>query len=278
MPNILSEARVAAYRRDGYVFPIPVMSVDDALTCRRKLESIETPDGGLPGAGNVKPHLLYTFLADLVRAPTVLDAVEDIIGPNILCWASGFFTKECGSNGFVSWHQDSTYWGLSDPDVVTAWIALSPSTPESGCMRVMPGTHAQDQIAHIDTHATTNMLSRGQEIAVDVDESQAIDIVLAPGEMSLHHVRLYHGSQINRSADRRIGYAVRYIPPHIRQINGPADSATLVRGVDRYNNFEHEPRPPSDMHADAVAWHRRAVDLHGQLLFQDSAQRPQRYQ
>src|SRR4029077_19544658 len=104
------------------------------------------------------------------------------------------------------WHQDSTYWGLSTPDVVTAWVAFTPSTVESGCMRVIPGSHLVDQLPHRDTFARHNLLSRGQEVAVEVDETKAQDVVLQPGEMSIHHVRLVHGSNVNRSSHRRIGY------------------------------------------------------------------------
>ena len=98
----------------------------------------------------------------------------------------------------MSWHQDGTYWGLSSPDVITAWIALTPSTPQSGCMKVVPGTH-RSQVPHQDTFAADNLLSRGQEIAVQVNPADAVEIVLAPGEMSLHHVLIFHGSEPNRA-------------------------------------------------------------------------------
>src|SRR4029453_15391031 len=167
--------------------------------------------GPLGGLYRIKPHLLFTWLAELVRHPSVLDAVEDVLGPDILCWNTSFFTKEARSPGFVSWHQDATYWGLSEPDVVTAWVAFTESTPANGNMRVIPGSH-RAPVPHVDTFHPDNLLSRGQEIAVEVDESRAVDIVLAPGEMSLHHVLMVHGSGANLSGDRRIGFAIRYIP------------------------------------------------------------------
>ena len=275
MSKLLSEAQVAAYERDGYVAPLRVMSTEQAAAMRAQLEAVEGNTGGpLSGALRFKPHLIYTFLDELVRNAKVLDGVEDVLGANILCWASSFFTKEPHDPGYVSWHQDSTYWGLSDPDVTTAWIALSPSTPENGCMRVIPGSHTMDQVAHTDTHADANLLSRGQEINVEVDESQAVDIVLQPGEMSLHHVRLIHGSEPNPSDIRRIGFAVRYIPPYVRQTNGPHDTAGLVRGEDPYLNFEHEPRPTADLDPAAVAWHAKSAEMHGQLLYQGTERRP----
>ncbi len=275
MPKLLTEEQVEAYRRDGYVFPFRVMSVEEARTCRRKLEAVEAETGGvLSGALRFKPHLLLTWLDELARNPLILDAVEDVIGPNILAWASSFFTKEANDPAYISWHQDSTYWGLSEPEVVTAWVAFSSSTPESGCMQVIAGTHTSDQLPHVDTNAKDNLLTRGQEVAVEVDQAQTVDVVLDPGEISLHHIRLIHGSEPNRSPDRRIGFAVRYIPPHIRQLNGPHDTAMLVRGEDPYQNFEHEPRPAADMHPDARAFHAKSAEFHGQILYQGTDRQP----
>src|SRR5579872_4740947 len=146
MPRLLSEAQVRAYRDEGYVAPIRVMSEADALMLRRRLEAFEQSQGGpLKGAHRHKAHLLFPWLADLVRHPKVLDAVEDVLGPDILVWTTNFFTKEARTEDFVSWHQDSTYWGLSGTDVTTAWVALSPSTVEAGAMKVIPGSHKHDQ-------------------------------------------------------------------------------------------------------------------------------------
>ncbi|MGH2604186.1 MAG: phytanoyl-CoA dioxygenase family protein, partial [Dehalococcoidia bacterium] len=161
-----------------------------------------------------------------------------------------------------------TYWGLDQQgDVVTAWLALSPSTPESGCMRVVPGTHLREVVAHADTFGAHNMLSRGQEIAVEVDEDHAVDVVLQPGEMSLHHVKLVHGSNPNRSDDRRIGFAVRYLPTHVRQVIGEKDSAMLVRGVDSYHHFEPEIPPAADLDPAAIAQHTAVCERQAQILF-----------
>ena len=268
MGKLLTPQQIEAYRRDGYVAPLRVMSEDAALALRARLEEAEAAAGGpLQGKLRFKPHLIFTFLDDLVRNDRLLDGVEDVLGPDLLCWASSFFTKEARDPGYVTWHQDSTYWGLSDPDVTTAWVALSESTRANGCMRVIPGSHTRDQIGHTDTHAEANMLSRGQVVNCEVDESEAVDLVLRPGEMSLHHVRLIHGSEPNATDDRRIGFAIRYIPTWVRQTNGPRDSAVLVRGADAFGNFEKEPPPEADLHPAALEAHRRSADLHGQLLY-----------
>jgi len=133
-------------------------------------------------------------------------------------------------------------------------------------MRFIPGTHTMDQLAHKETYAEENLLTRGQEVEVEVDETQAVDLILQPGEMSLHHVRLIHGSDINRSSDRRIGLAVRYIPTHVKQLLG-RDSAMLVRGVDDYGHFELETPPETDMSPAAIEAYRISNDTHNNVLY-----------
>ena len=267
MPKILTQAQVDQYRREGCVFPIRVMSEGDARELRERLEAFEKKTGGpLKGDLRHKSHLLFAWLGDLVRQEKIVDAIEDLYGENILCWTTNFFIKEANNPAFVSWHQDSTYWGLDRPDVVTAWVALTPSNRANGAMEYIPGTHTSDQIPHRDTFAKNNLLTRGQEVAVEVDKSKAVAIELEPGEMSLHHVRLVHGSPPNPSNDRRIGFAIRYIPTSVRQIAGE-DSATLVRGVDHEHNFAHEPRPTSDMDPAFVKLHKEIAERNARILY-----------
>jgi ectoine hydroxylase-related dioxygenase (phytanoyl-CoA dioxygenase family) len=248
------------------------MDPNEMAVLRAQYDALCAREGGaLSKRTNQKPHLLVTWLDELVRHPRILDAVEDVIGPNILCWASGFFHKPARNPGFVSWHQDSTYWGLSSPDVVTAWVAFEASTPISGCMRVIPGTQTRDQVAHKDTFAADNLLSRGQEIQVDVDPKDAVDLVLQPGEFSLHHVRIIHGSEPNNADWARIGFTIRYVPTYVQQIGG-RDSAMLVRGVDEFHNFDPEPRPKADFHPDAVAFHGAMIDRVTKILFAGAPQ------
>jgi hypothetical protein len=267
MGKRLSATAIEQYERDGYHAPIPVLSPGAAREYRERLEAAERDLGGpLRGIYRIKPHLLFTWLADLVRHPSILDAVEDVIGPDILCWNSSFFTKERASAGFVSWHQDATYWGLSEPDVVTAWVAFTPSTRENGNMQVIPGSH-RTPVPHVDTFHPDNLLSRGQEITVEVDPSRAADILLDAGEMSLHHVLIVHGSGPNLSADRRVGYAIRYVPTRVRQIAGPRDSATLVRGEDRFGHFDLEPRPDADLDPGMLGLHAEISDRQAKILY-----------
>ena len=266
--KLLSPEQVEQYRRDGYVFPISVMPETEARAIRAKLEAFEAKKGGpLDKSYRHKSHLLFPFLWDLLHHPRILDAVEDVLGPDLLCWSTSFFTKEAHDPGYVSWHQDATYWGLSSPDVITAWIALSSATLESGAMRMLPGSHGT-QHAHRETWDPKNLLSRGQEVMVDVDGKGAVDILLRPGQASLHHVLMVHGSEPNHSADRRIGFAIRYIPTHVHQtVRGPRDSATLVRGTDRFGHFDPEAAPDADLSERAWAAHRDAAERSAAILY-----------
>jgi non-heme Fe2+,alpha-ketoglutarate-dependent halogenase len=267
MPKTISADAVDAYRRDGYYFPVPALSATEVAHYRECLEKHERKTGEpLQGNFRHKAHLLFTWVDELVHHPKIVDAAEDILGPDVLCWTTNFFIKEPHSPGFVSWHQDAFYWGLSKDDVMTAWVALSPANLESGCMKFLPGSQTQDHIEHVDTFHKDNLLSRGQEIAVDVKDAKTVDCILDPGEMSLHHVKVVHGSEPNRSDDRRIGLAIRYIPTSLQQLK-VRDSATLVRGVDRYGNFDPEPRPQRDLDDDALAAHADAVGRQVKALY-----------
>jgi non-haem Fe2+, alpha-ketoglutarate-dependent halogenase len=267
MPNVLTPAQIDGFWRNGYAAPIRVISTERAARIREKLEAFENSMGGpLSGSLRGRSHLLFTWLNDLIRDERIVDAIEDLYGENLFCWSSSFFIKEAEDPAFVSWHQDSTYWGLSSPDVVTAWIALSESTKENGALEVVPGTHLKDQIPHKDTFSKNNMLTRGQEVAVEVDPKSPVMLELEPGEMSLHHVRLIHGSAPNPSKRRRIGYAIRYMPTSVRQLEGD-DSASLVRGVDREKTFEHEPIPARDMDPVTVEFHRKQHERSTKILY-----------
>ncbi len=267
MPKILTEQQIETFWRDGAVFPVRVMPADEAIAIREKLEAFERASGGpLKGDLRHKTHLLFPWLNDLVRNSRIVDAIEDLYGPDLLCWNTNFFIKEAQNPAFVSWHQVSTYWGLTKPDVVTAWVALSSSNAANGAMGYIPGTHKADQIPHRDTFDKDNLLTRGQEVAVDVDDGQAVKIELEPGEISLHHVRLVHGSPANPSDDRRIGFAIRYIPTSVGQVAG-RDSATLVRGTDRFGHFDLEPRPSEDMEPAFVQLHREIAERNAAILY-----------
>ncbi len=270
-PKILSPAAIAQYERDGFYHPLSALDAGQVARCRRDVERVERENlDAIGGAFRHKPHLLLTSLDAEVRNETILDAVEDLIGPDILVWASLFFTKEPGDPGYVGWHQDSTYWGLSGPEVVTAWLALSPATVASGAMRMLPGSHLQGQISHRETYNKRSLLTRGQEVEADIDEDKAVNILLEPGEFSLHHIRVIHGSGPNRGDDRRMGFTIRYIPTHLHQIHG-RDRALLVRGTDEYGHFDHETPPDADHSEQAIAHYIAANESHNAILYKGAA-------
>lgn len=271
MPKILDAHEVEQYERDGLVFPLRVLSEGKARVCRHRLEAFEARNGGaLKGAYRFKSHLLFKWLADLIRDPRILDMVEDVIGPDILCWNTNWFIKEPRTPSFVSWHQDNNYWGLDTRKLVSVWVALSPATVESGCMRMVPGSHHWPTLPHVDTFHEHNLLTRGQEIAVDVDEAQAVNVTLATGEAALFAYGIAHSSPANRSEDRRIAIVLRYVPPETRQTLSDWDSAALVRGVDRFGHFAPEPVPAVDFDAEAVAFHARAEERQRQIYYKDT--------
>jgi len=259
------------YQAQGYFSPIRVMPEAEAGQLAEKITGIYNDHGteakGLLGSN---AHHIFPDLFDLVCNPAIVDRVEEVLGPDILCWSAGFFSKPAHDPSFVSWHQDLTYWGLEPADIITAWVALTPSTPESGCMRVVPGSHHQGQLGHADTYVAENLLSRGQVLEVAVDEDEAVDLVLQPGEMSLHHVLIVHGSEVNRSDLPRHGFVIRYIPTYCKQIGGRTTSL-LVRGEDRYDHFDPVPRPRADMHPDAMAFRDKANAVKKAILMEGAA-------
>ncbi|WP_354097935.1 phytanoyl-CoA dioxygenase family protein [Bradyrhizobium sp. S3.2.12] len=259
MPKMLSEAQIKQYRSEGFVCPIDALSVEEAAEFFARMEGLESREPDLWARSKIKPHLLMMWLNDLMRNSRILDAVEDVLGPDILAWATGHFDKKPHDPSFVTWHQDATYWGLSEPTVVTAWVALTRSSRENGCMRVIPGSHHQGQLPHRDTDNRNNLLSRGQDVEVNVDEAQAVDLELRPGQISLHHTMLIHGSKPNFSDTRRLGITVRYVAAHVSQTSGFRDSATLVRGTDKHRSFIAEPRPHRDFDPEAVEFYNEIV-------------------
>lgn len=271
MPKFLDKSAIAQYRDDGYYFPLQVLDTVGAAGYRAKLESFETSQGEpVKGPLRNKCHLLFQWVDDIMRSETILDAVEDLIGPDILCWNTLIWTKEPHTETFVSWHQDLNYWGLDTDELITVWLALSPATLESGCMSVLPGSHIGELMPHKDEYRTDNMLTRGQEIAVAVDPSQTVAMPLKPGEASLHNGRLAHASAPNRSADRRIGLSLHYMPTRTKQIIGDWDSAALVRGEDRFGHFTHTPRPAKDFDPVSVAFHEKAANAVRDVLFHNA--------
>ena len=258
MSKILTESQCEDFARDGYLFPLDCLKAEEAGACRSRLEAYEAEVGEAERGRliRVKSHLAFPWMMDLARQPNILDAVEDLIGPDILLYLSSVWVKGAHDPGFVSWHQDGTYYGLDPHEEVAAWIALSNSTVESGCVRVIPGSHLGADLPHEETHDPDNLLSRGQTIA-QVDGGGAVDMELAAGQFSLHHERLIHGSAPNNSDDRRIGISFMYIPARVRSSVGRG-AAVLVRGEDRFGHWDADPEPRFDLDPVSMAAMARA--------------------
>ena len=246
MPKHLTAEQLAQFRDEGYAFPFRAVSARQAAGYRRRIEAYEAQVGHDANRTlKIKGNLAFPWLMELGRNPAILDAVEDVIGSNILLFGASIFAKDARDPRYVSWHQDSAYFGLDPHEEVTAWVGFTESTIEKGCLKVMPRTHLGPDLHHVETHAPDNMLAKGQSID-GLDEKQAVHLELKPGEFSLHHERMAHASEPNRGADRRIGFAFFYIPTHVRSTIGRRQ-ATLVRGIDAHGHWDPDQEPRFDL-------------------------------
>lgn len=231
------------YRRQGIVFPLPALSKSEIEQAQQNYLRLCSPDKTvIEGEERVFGHLLYPWVANLVSHPVIIEAVRSLIGPNILVWVSEFNAKPPQSQSFFSWHQDLYYWrhqydNLRAIPLVTTWLALTSTDETNGCMYILPGSHTQLS-PHAEKPCPHNLLTRAQEICVDVDESRSVPVKLAAGEFSIHHPLLYHASGPNCSAGPRIGFVTRYMAPEVIPPIRPA-YMWLVSGEDRYGNWDH---------------------------------------
>jgi ectoine hydroxylase-related dioxygenase (phytanoyl-CoA dioxygenase family) len=258
MPKLLTEQQVRHYHEQGYCEAVPVLTADEVARCRADLETFEQRVGhplGWPEKS--KSYLLFDWADQMVHHPKVLDAVADLIGPDILVYHSTTWIKEVNSPAYTLWHQDGPYFFLDPPLHVTAWVALSDATVAAGCMHVLPGSHRLGPLPHHDAPAEHNMIKRGQGVR-GYDDETGVPLPVMAGQMSLHHTNLLHTSRGNYSADRRIGFGISYIPTSVRPTGKSVPSALLVRGVDRFQHFLPERRLQQAMSDTAIAAHRDA--------------------
>jgi phytanoyl-CoA hydroxylase len=274
----LSESHVKDYWQDGYLFPIPVMPAQDAIALRAELETIEAQwtDAGLPRPLNVykrvNAHCVLPFAHRIGADPRILDVVQGILGPDILIYGVEFFIKEPNSTQIVSMHQDLTYWGFGAIDgMITAWLSLSPATPASGGMSFVRASHKNPILPHDDTFDENNLLSRGQEVRVDVAEHDKVPIEIHPGQMSLHHGLTIHGSGPNTTNDRRIAAVIRYCRPDVAQRSADRDYAIQARGADRDGNFIHFAAPTAPFTRDSLALYDEIRTAQGKIMMSGTA-------
>ena len=268
----LNRDRAKTFFVQGFLFPVNIFSEDEIGGFRSELDRLESRarDGQVGNKDQLNyPHTIFRFANEIVRDPRILDVVEEILGPDLLVWSSTFFIKEPATDDYVSWHQDLRYWGLDDEGgQVSAWIALSDVTIEAGCMQFVSGSHQGRMHEHRDTYDEHNVLTRGQEAIVDIDPGSIVHVALKPGQASFHHGKLLHSSAPNRSLSRRIGFAIQYIKPSVRQTVSNQDFAMLVRGEDRYGHFERVPPPDEDLSTEALAWHNRILTAQNEAMYE----------
>lgn len=265
MPTkVLTDAQVEQYHRDGFLAPLQALTPAEVASYRTKLEAFEVAIGGPVTSPEVesryryRTHALLPWVSELVRHPAILDATEDLIGPDILVYTCTWFIKEPQTEAVTVWHQDATYFGLRPQHLhVTAWVALTDATMAHGCMEFLPQSPSFGQLPHQAFAHKNSINGGGQQAVIDIDESQVVPAPLRAGEFSFHNTLCLHRSQPNRTTERRIGLAISYIPAHVQHI-GTAHKAPamLVRGEDTYGHFELE-HPPSDDFEAARAAHVR---------------------
>ena len=255
--NVIPEA-AETFAKNGFLSPVDIVDAEEAAAHRARMEEVEATFGQLHY--EFKIHTIVCSANELATHPRGLDVVEVLIGPDILLYNVTYIVKEPGSPAHVSWHQDLTYWGFDGDTQVSMWLALSPAIDESGCMRMLPGSHLDGRREHTLTSDPTNVLDQGQTVR-GVDEAQAVTCALEPGQASFHHGWTLHSSRPNCSGDRRIGVNVQYIAPRLRQTKHNLDSAILVRGEDRFGHFGRDIPAAMDIEPSAMARREKLVEL-----------------
>ena len=270
--SFLSEDQINQYNEKGYIAPIHALTKDEANEVRKEIELIEKKwPSELSGLGRNYPHLISPILDNVVHNSNILDAVESLIGKNILACGTTLFIKEPDEKGFVSFHQDAKYIGLEPHNWVTAWVAITEANENNGCMRMWPGTHKEELKHHSDKFDSDsgNLLTRGQTVEnVPLDKTEPV--ILSPGQMSLHHPRIIHGSGVNKSKERRIGFVIQsYIGTNVEQVLGKM-YVQLARGQDKYNYHETTIRPKETMEKNDIDIRNKAMAELSKIFYNGS--------
>lgn len=245
-PKRLSQADIARYNREGFVQPFRVFDATGVARNRAYVDRLLTEGGAGAAYGINCYQARMAGIWDLATTPAILDHVEDLLGPNILCWASAFFAKGAHDPKAVPWHQDAAYWKLSPARTVTVWLAIDDADAENAAMRFVPGSHdrgalplreaAAGSVLHLETEGVAEM-------------GAPFVNALKAGEISLHADMLVHGSLPNMSGRRRCGLTLRYCPPEVEITDAAwatGVEAILCRGVDPTGRWHHHARPEND--------------------------------
>ena len=271
--SYLSSNQLKQYKDEGFVSPIDIFSKEKAKEIRNEIELIEKdmPEE-LEKSGRYNAHLISPLLDEVTHNPKILDAVESLIGENILVCGTTLFIKNPFVKGFVSYHQDAKYIGLEPYNWVTAWVAITDSNEENGCMRMWSGSHKDNLKDHDQMFNEGNLLTRGQTIN-NVPKEKVKSLVLKAGQMSLHHPKVVHGSELNKSNDRRIGFVIQsYIGTNVKQVLGK-NSVQLARGVDNFNYHQKIGRPKSLMKNSDIKIKKQENDNLQEIFYRGSSKK-----
>ena len=268
--SYLSPNQLKQYEDEGFVSPINIFSKEKAKEIRDEIELIEKemPEE-LEKSGRYNAHLISPLLDEVTHNPKILDAVESLIGEDILVCGTTLFIKNPNEKGFVSYHQDAKYIGLEPYNWVTAWVAITDSNEHNGCMRMWSGSHKDNLKEHDQKFNEGNLLTRGQTVQ-NVPKNKTKPLILKAGQMSLHHPTTVHGSDLNKSDDRRIGFVIQsYIGANVKQVLGK-NSVQIARGKDNFNYHEKIPRTKSLMNIDDINLKKRENDYLQEIFYNGS--------
>jgi hypothetical protein len=253
MPKVLTSQEIEHFKAEGFVCPVSIMAPQDARAVLDAVALWEDRSGKSAKTHLCgKPHLLLKAIANLIRHPRLLDAAEDLIGPDILCLETGFLWKDAHDPSFVAWHQDNSYLRFDPPLAINTWIALTDSKRDNGAMQFVLGSHALGELPYEMIPPENHMLKFSRRVT-GADTSRTVMAELEPGQISIHGTRVVHGSEPNHSGRPRIGFGCIFVPPCVRTLKGGFLSASLVRGRDTHGHFELESEPSCDDDPPAVA-------------------------
>ena len=271
--SLLTSDQLNQYKEEGFIAPIDVLSSDEALKIREEIENIETNwPKELEGIGRNYVHMISPVFDNVCHNTKILDAVESIIGKNILICGTTLFIKNPNQKGFVSFHQDAKYIGLEPHNWVTAWIAITDANEENGCMKMWSGSHKKSIQKHSQKFNENNLLTRGQTID-NVPIEETTSVILKAGQMSLHHPTIVHGSGLNKTEDRRIGFVVQsYIGSNVEQILGKM-YVQQARGIDEFKYHEHTKRPVELMSQNDIKTRKKANEELSKIFYSGSKQK-----
>ena len=270
--SFLNQSQIEHFKEFGFLPPVRILATDEAISLRAEVEDFEARHPELAGQLDFKANLILPAVDRLSRDKRLLNLMEDLLGPNLLHWNSTFRIKESNTGQHAAWHQDTAYIKLK-PFLAICWLALSAATRDSGCLRVIPGSHKWALLSHQEGHDSKSILSRAQFIDEPFDDSTALDIELAPGEVTIINHGIIHSSGLNQSDDRRIGLLMDYLPTHAIK-EGPRDTAILVRGEDHFGHFDLENGPVSQDPLENIEHQKRSLEAITQTLYADSEHKP----